>query len=107
MKNYTFIDYATQIYIILTSLFVLIGYNKLGSYWLLLFFIHFAVLITIHLLIKNQDKFKKGSGEINYNAREFVRELDLITDDNLFTKGASLGEGMGKLFILTVEIIPS
>ncbi|HON06747.1 MAG TPA: phosphatase PAP2 family protein [Verrucomicrobiota bacterium] len=61
MKNYTFIDYATQIYIILTSLFVLIGYNKLGSYWLLLFFIHFAVLITIHLLIKNQDKFKKGS----------------------------------------------
>ena len=48
-----------------------------------------------------RSKFKKGSGEINYNAREFVRGLDLITDDNLFTKGASLGEGMGKLFILT------
>ena len=53
------------------------------------------------IVLEELDKFKKGSGEINYNAREFVRELDLITDDNLFTKGASLGEGMGKLFILT------
>ncbi|WP_321437600.1 PhoH family protein [uncultured Bacteroides sp.] len=53
------------------------------------------------VVLEELDKFKKGNGEINYNAREFVRELDSITDDNLFTKGASLGEGMGRLFILT------
>ena len=53
------------------------------------------------IVLEELDKFKKGNGEINYNAREFVRELDLITDDNLFTKGASLGEGMGKHYILT------
>lgn len=53
------------------------------------------------VVLEELDKFKKGSSEINYNAREFVRELDQITDDNLFTKGASLGEGMGRLFILT------
>ena len=34
------------------------------------------------------------SEQINFNAREFVRELDLITDDNLFTKGA-IGRGLG------------
>lgn len=53
------------------------------------------------VVLEELDKFKKGNSEINFNAREFVRELDLITDDNLFTKGASLGAGMGKLFIIT------
>lgn len=32
---------------------------------------------------------------------EFVRELDLITDDNLFSTGAPLGEGLGRLFVVT------
>lgn len=53
------------------------------------------------VVLEELDKFKKGNSEINFNAREFVRELDLITDDNLFTKGASLGAGMGRLFIIT------
>lgn len=53
------------------------------------------------VVLEELDKFKKGNSEINFNAREFVRELDLITDDKLFTKGASLGEGMGRLFIIT------
>ena len=44
------------------------------------------------VVIEELDKFKKGNEQINYNAREFVRELDLITDDNLFTSGASLGD---------------
>ncbi len=39
------------------------------------------------LVLVELDKFKKGNEQINFNAREFVRELDLITDDNLFTKG--------------------
>ena len=29
-------------------------------------------------------KFKKGSDQINYNAREFVRELDTLTSNDLF-----------------------
>ena len=56
------------------------------------------------VVLEELDKFKKGNEQINYNAREFVRELDDITDDNLFTKGASLGEGMGKLFVVTGNV---
>ncbi|HNU37344.1 MAG TPA: PhoH family protein, partial [Macellibacteroides fermentans] len=42
-----------------------------------------------------------GSDQINYNAREFVRELDLLTSNDLFLKGASLGPGKGTLYIVT------
>ena len=52
------------------------------------------------VVLEELDKFKKGNEQINYNAREFVRELDQITDDNLFTKGAPLGEGLGRLFVV-------
>ena len=31
------------------------------------------------VVLEELDKFKKGSEQINYNAREFVRELDLLT----------------------------
>lgn len=55
------------------------------------------------VVLEELDKFKKGNEQINFNAREFLRELDLITDDNLFTKGAKLGEGLGRLFIITGE----
>ena len=47
------------------------------------------------------DKFKKGSEQINYNAREFVRVLDALTSHDFYLKGASLGEGRGTLFIMT------
>ncbi|MCD7973114.1 MAG: PhoH family protein [Candidatus Azobacteroides sp.] len=53
------------------------------------------------VVLEELDKFKKGNDQINYNAREFVRQLDEITDDNLFTKGSSLGEGKGRLFVVT------
>ena len=52
------------------------------------------------VVLEELDKFKKGNEQINFNAREFIRELDLITDDNLFKKGASLGEGRGNLYII-------
>lgn len=51
------------------------------------------------VVLEELDKFKKGNDQINYNAREFLRQLDVITDDNLFTKGTALGSGMGNLFI--------
>lgn len=55
------------------------------------------------VVLEELDKFKRGSDQINYNAREFVRELDSITSNDLFLKGASLGEGRGMLYIVTEE----
>ena len=52
------------------------------------------------VVLEELDKFKKGNDQINFNARAFVRELDLITDDDLFTDGADLGVGRGKLYIV-------
>lgn len=53
------------------------------------------------VVLEELDHFKKGNEQINYNAREFARELDLIANDKLFKNGADLGDGKGKLFILT------
>lgn len=54
------------------------------------------------VVLEELDKFKKGSDQINFNAREFVRELDILTSNDLFLKkGASLGPGKGSLFIVT------
>lgn len=53
------------------------------------------------VVLEELDKFKKGSDQINYNAREFVRELDALTSNDLFLKGVSLGLGMGKLYVVT------
>lgn len=53
------------------------------------------------VVLEELDKFKKGNDQINYNAREFLRQLDVITDDNLFSKGTALGSGMGNLFVNT------
>ena len=47
------------------------------------------------VVLEELDKFKKGNDQINFNAREFVRELDEITDNHLFTEGALLGPDLG------------
>lgn len=52
------------------------------------------------VVLEELDKFKKGSEQINYNAREFVRALDALTDDRLFEKGASLGDEKGVLRVI-------
>lgn len=56
------------------------------------------IVIPIAVL-EELDKFKKGDDSINYNAREFVREMDKITDNQLFDKGVSIGKGKGTLKI--------
>jgi len=64
---------------------------------------HFAdndIVIPITVL-EELDKFKKGNDIINYNAREFTRELDKLSGDSLFEKGISLGKNLGKLWIET------
>ncbi len=53
------------------------------------------------VVLEELDRFKKGSDQINYNAREFVRELDMLTNGDLFLKGSSLGPGRGTLYIVT------
>ncbi len=53
------------------------------------------------VVLEELDRFKKGNEQIHFNAREFVRQLDEITADcSNMTEGISLGEGMGKLYII-------
>ena len=56
------------------------------------------------VVLEELDKFKKGNEQINFNAREFVRELDVLTSDELFTDGVKLGEGLGRLFVVTSKV---
>lgn len=51
------------------------------------------------VVLEELDKFKKGSDLINFEAREFIRELDKLAGDQLFTKGVSLGKGRGRLYV--------
>ncbi len=51
------------------------------------------------VVLEELDRFKKGNDLINLEAREFIRQLDKITGDRLFTKGISLGKGRGRLFV--------
>ncbi len=58
------------------------------------------VIIPITVL-EELDRFKKGNDLINFHAREFTRELDKLSGDNLFNGGVPLGDGLGKLSIET------
>jgi len=51
------------------------------------------------VVLEELDKFKKGNDQINFQAREFTRELDKISGDELFNGGVSLGSNKGKLSI--------
>jgi PhoH-like ATPase len=56
------------------------------------------IIIPISVL-EELDQFKKGSQIINYHAREFVRELDVLSTDKLFNGGLPMGEGKGNISI--------
>lgn len=58
------------------------------------------------IVLEELDHFKKGNEQLNFNARQFSRELDDLVDDTLFSKGASLGEGRGNLFVLAKSVFP-
>ncbi|MCH7658473.1 MAG: PhoH family protein [Bacteroidetes bacterium] len=58
------------------------------------------IIIPI-VVLEELDKFKRGNNLINFHAREFTRELDKLSGDQLFTDGVCLGKGRGKLFIVT------
>ncbi|MDR1407658.1 MAG: PhoH family protein [Tannerella sp.] len=50
--------------------------------------------------LEELDKFKKGSDQLSYNAREFIRRLDALTSDGFHLHGAPLGEGRGILRVV-------
>lgn len=54
------------------------------------------------IVLEEVDKFKKGSDTINFNAREFIRELDTLSenseDKDIFTNGVIL-PNKSKVFI--------
>ncbi len=58
-------------------------------------------LIIPIVVLEELDRLKRGNDLINFHAREFTRELDKISGDNLFNGGIKLGQGMGKLSIET------
>lgn len=60
------------------------------------------VFLPIYVL-EELDKFKKGNEQINFNAREFTRELDRLSSEDLFSDGVDLGKGRGHLFVVTAQ----
>jgi PhoH-like ATPase len=51
------------------------------------------------VVLEELDQFKKGTSMINFQAREFMRELDRLTADHITKDGISLGSGKGDLYI--------
>ncbi len=58
-------------------------------------------LVIPIVVLEELDKMKKGNDQINFNAREFTRELDKIAGDDMFNGGIKLGKSMGKLSLET------
>lgn len=59
-----------------------------------------AVPITV---IEELDQFKKGTSDINFQARQFLRSLDELTGDILSEEGAQLGEGRGRVRVVLAQ----
>ncbi len=58
------------------------------------------VIVPI-VVLEELDRFKKGNDQINFHAREFTRELDKLSGDDLLSEGIPLGKNLGTLFIET------
>ncbi len=82
------------------KLFVLDTNVLLHDYQCIYNFQENDIVIPI-VVLEELDKFKKGNDLINFQAREFTRELDKLSGDKLFNGGISLGEGLGRLSIET------
>jgi PhoH-like ATPase len=51
------------------------------------------------VVLEELDRFKRGNGLINLEAREFIRELDRLAGDGPLTEGLPLGPERGRLFV--------
>ena len=50
-------------------------------------------------VIEELDRFKKGNEALNYHAREFVRAVDALSEDQLFGDGVQIGPGHGRIIV--------
>lgn len=82
------------------KIFVLDTNVLLHDYKCIYHFEEHDIVLPITVL-EELDKFKRGNDLINFQAREFARELDMLAGDILFTEGISLGRGLGHLYIET------
>jgi len=62
-----------------------------------------AIPITV---LEELDRFKRGNGDLNAQARAFLRQLDGIMGDVLSEEGASLGEGRGRARVILQQTPP-
>ena len=56
-----------------------------------------AIPITV---LEELDKFKRGSEDIHFQAREFLRMLDAVTGPLLSDEGASRGDNLGNIRVV-------
>lgn len=64
------------------------------------------IIIPITVL-EELDKFKKGENELGWNARQFMRNLEDISTEKIFTEGVELGERRGRLYVKTIKKYPA
>ena len=59
LSDYRFIDYATQFYLAVVGILILIFHNMHVKYWYLLLAGHAAIMATVHFLIRMHTAFPK------------------------------------------------
>lgn len=64
-------------------------------------------LVLSVVVLEELDRFKRGNDAINFEAREFIRELDRMCNGGDLTGGIPLGAGRGMLFVEVGEAGPS
>jgi PhoH-like ATPase len=57
------------------------------------------IVIPIAVL-EELDQFKKGNGDVNFQARAFLRIVDELTGDALQPEGAPIGNGLGSIRVV-------
>jgi PhoH-like ATPase len=51
-------------------------------------------------VLEELDQFKKGNGDVNFQARAFLRIVDELTGDALLPEGAPIGNGLGSIRVV-------
>ncbi|MAI87613.1 MAG: ribonuclease [Candidatus Marinimicrobia bacterium] len=57
-------------------------------------------IIIPTIVLEELDDFKRGNDEINFNAREFLRTLDILTENIVDGEIPELGDGRGSLKVV-------
>lgn len=60
--------------------------------------------VTIPItVIEELDDFKKGNNTINYEAREFIRQIDKLAQNNILTSWIPINKNKGKFKVIMTE----